>query len=84
MQGTVKRGRRQGTQKKRWEDNIREWTSLEFAKSQRQWRTEKNGGNWLINNVWCPNDPRGYGLDDDDEGAEEGSGWTRERRQWVG
>ena len=26
--------RRQGTQKKRWEDNIREWTDLEFAKSQ--------------------------------------------------
>ena len=22
-------------QKKRWEDNIREWTGLEFAKSQR-------------------------------------------------
>ena len=35
MQGTVKRGRRQGRQKKRWEDNIREWTGLEFAKSQR-------------------------------------------------
>ena len=29
------RGRRQGRQKKRWEDNIREWTGLEFAKSQR-------------------------------------------------
>ena len=24
-----------GGQKKRWEDNIREWTGLEFAKSQR-------------------------------------------------
>ena len=35
LQGTVKGGRRQGTQKKRWEDNIREWTGLEFAKSQR-------------------------------------------------
>ena len=29
------RGRRQGRQRKRWEDNIREWTGLEFAKSQR-------------------------------------------------
>ena len=28
-------GRRQGRQRKRWEDNIREWTGLEFAKSQR-------------------------------------------------
>ena len=35
LQGTVKGGRRQGSQKKRWEDNIREWTGLEFGKSQR-------------------------------------------------
>ena len=44
LQGTVKGGRRQGRQRKRWEDNIREWTGLEFAKSKRavenkeQWR----------------------------------------------
>ena len=35
LQGTVKGRRRQGRQRKRWEDNIREWTGLEFAKSQR-------------------------------------------------
>ena len=35
LQGTVKGGRRQDGQRKRLEDNIREWTSLEFAKSQR-------------------------------------------------
>ena len=35
LQGTVKGGRRQGRQKKTWEDNIREWTGLEFAMSQR-------------------------------------------------
>ena len=29
------RRKRQGSQKKRWEDNIREWTGLELAKSQR-------------------------------------------------
>ena len=34
-QGTVKGGRRQGRQKKRSEDSVREWTGLEFAKSQR-------------------------------------------------
>ena len=34
LQSTV-RGRRQGRRRKRWEDNIREWTSLEFAKSKR-------------------------------------------------
>ena len=44
LQGTVKGGRRQGRQKRRWEDIIREWTGLEFAKFQRavenreQWR----------------------------------------------
>ena len=35
LQGTVKRGRKQGRKRKKWEDNIREWTGLEFAKSQR-------------------------------------------------
>ena len=29
------RRRRRGRQMKRWEDNIREWTGLEFAKSKR-------------------------------------------------
>ena len=43
LQGTVKGGRRLGGQRKRWEDNIREWTGLEFGKSQRavenrEWR----------------------------------------------
>ena len=41
------RGRRQGRQRKRWEDNIREWTGLEFGKSQRavgeQGKMEKIG-----------------------------------------
>ena len=59
LQSTVKGGRRQGRQRKRWEDNIREWTGLEFAKYRGQWRTGKNGGNWLQNHLWCPNDPRG-------------------------
>ena len=35
LQGKVKGGRRQGGQRKRWEDNTREWTGLEFSKSQR-------------------------------------------------
>ena len=47
LQGTVKGGRRQGRQRKRWEDNIMEWTGLEFGKSQRAVENRKNGGNWL-------------------------------------
>ena len=35
LQRTVEGGRRQGRQRKKWEDNIREWTGVEFAKSQR-------------------------------------------------
>ena len=35
LQGTVKGGRRPGRQRKRWEDNIREWIGIEFARSQR-------------------------------------------------
>ena len=44
LQGTVNGGRRQGRQlRKRWEDNIRKWTGLEFAKSQ---RAVENTGKW--------------------------------------
>ena len=35
LQGTLKGRRRQDRQKKRWEDNNRKWTGLEFATSQR-------------------------------------------------
>ena len=35
LQGTMKGERRQGRQKKRWEDNIRVWTGLKFARAQR-------------------------------------------------
>ena len=31
LQGTVKGGRKQDRQRKRWEDNIREWTGLELS-----------------------------------------------------
>ena len=38
-----KRGRRQGRQRKRWEDNIRKWTGLEIGKSH---RAVENRGKW--------------------------------------
>ena len=43
LQGTVKGGRRQVSQRKRSEHNIREWTGLEFVKSQ---RAVENRENW--------------------------------------
>ena len=30
-----------------------------------QCRTGKNEENWFRNHLWCPNDPRGYGIDDE-------------------
>ena len=35
LQSTVKGGRGHGGQRKRWEDSIREWTGLEFGRSER-------------------------------------------------
>ena len=63
--------RRQGRQRKRWEDNIREWTGLEFGKPQRAVEKGENGENWLQNHLWCPNDPWGKGIDDDDDDDDE-------------
>ena len=36
--------------------NGQAWSS---SSPRGQWRTGKNGGNWLWNHLWCPNDPRG-------------------------
>ena len=44
---------------KRWGDNTKEWTGLEFANSQRDVETGKDGESWLQSRQWCPNDPHG-------------------------
>ena len=45
LQGTVKGQRKRGRQKKKWEDNIKEWTGMNFASSTRmaENRTRWNG-----------------------------------------
>lgn len=46
LQGTVQGGRRRGRQRKRWEDNIREWTGMKLtdalrkAENRREWRKQ--------------------------------------------
>ena len=30
----------------------------------------KNGENWLQNHLWCPNDPRGQAINDDNDDDE--------------
>ena len=70
LQGTVKGGRRQGRQRKKWEDNIMEWMGLEFAKSQRavenreKWRklvvkssVVPQWPSWLWDERWGGNSP---------------------------
>ena len=49
LQGTVKGGRTQGRQRKRWEDNIREYTGLEFAKSQTAVENRQKWGKLVVN-----------------------------------
>ena len=43
LQGTVKGKRKRGRQKKRWEDNIKEWTGMDFASTT---RTAENRTRW--------------------------------------
>ena len=48
LQGTVKGARRRGRQKKRWEDNIKEWTGMEFGDSLRA-AEDLEGGRYCCN-----------------------------------
>ena len=54
MKGKRKRGR----QKKSWEDNIKEWTGMDFASSTRaaENRTKWKGIVALRIHLWCPDD----------------------------
>ena len=62
LQGTMKRGRRQGRQKnggKTSSGNRQAWSS---PSPRGQWGTEKNGGNRLWSHLGCPTDPHGKGV----------------------
>ena len=48
LQGTVK-GKRRGRQKKRWEDNINEWTGMEFVSSARAAENRTRGKGIVAN-----------------------------------
>ena len=54
LQGTVRGGRRQGRQKKRWKDNIREWTGLEFAMSQTAVENREKWGKLVVKSSVVP------------------------------
>ena len=57
LQGTVKGGRRQGGQRKRWDDIIRDWTGLEFAKSQRVVENRENRRKLVAKSPVVPQQP---------------------------
>ena len=57
LQGTVKGGTRQDRQKKRWEDNIREWTGLEFAKPQRAVENREKWRKLFVKSSMVPQRP---------------------------
>ena len=57
LQGTVKGGLRQGRQRQRWEDNISEWTGLEFGKSHRTVENRKKRRKLVVNSSVVPQRP---------------------------
>ena len=57
LQGTLKGGGRQGRQKKRWEDNIRECTGLEFARSQRAVQNREKWRKQVVESSVVPQRP---------------------------
>ena len=54
----MKGRRRQGRQRKGWKDDIREWTGLEFAKSQRAVENRVKWRKLVVKSSVVPNDPR--------------------------
>ena len=57
LQGTVEGGRRQDRQKKRWEDNIREWIGQEIIKSQRAVEDREKWRKLVVNSSVVPQRP---------------------------
>ena len=53
LQGTVRGGRRRGRQKKRWEDNITEWTGLKMSKLVRR-AEDREGWRRLVTSSAAP------------------------------
>ena len=59
MKGTRRRGR----QKKRWEDNIKEWTGMGFGDSRRAAESGKDGKVLLKRHLWCSDYLQGKGAE---------------------
>ena len=76
----MKGGRRQGRQRKRWEDNIRKWTGLQFAKSQRAVENRKEWRKLVVKSSVVPERPLRLRVDeeDDDDADDDDEPWLTE------
>ena len=61
-EGPEKGARRRGRQKKRREDNIKEWTGMEFGDSLRAADDREGWKGIIATSLWCPDDLRVKGL----------------------
>ena len=57
LQGTLKGGRSQSRQRKRWEDNIREWTGLEIDQSQTAVENREKWRKLVVKSTVVPQQP---------------------------
>ena len=53
----VKGRRRQGREKKRWKDNIRKWTGVDFAESQRAVKNREKWRKLVVKSSVVPHRP---------------------------
>ena len=61
LQGTLEGSRKRGGQRKRWEDNIKEWTGLTFARSQREAENRSQWRDIVRSSSVVSRRPGGYG-----------------------
>ena len=54
LQGTVQGGRRRGRQKKRWEDNVTEWTGLKLGEALRKAENREEWGTVVARSSLVP------------------------------
>ena len=57
LQGTVKGGRRQGRQRKKWEDIVRKWEGLEFTQSQSAVENREKWKKLVVKSSMVPQGP---------------------------
>ena len=55
VQGTVRGGRKRGRPKKRWEDNISEWTGLSLSETVRKADDRVGWRRLVARSMRCPN-----------------------------